>query len=231
MKYFLLLTVSLSLFANGDIYKKLSKELNTDQLKVVRQEAINLGPKAIPELVKVINSKKHPVKSKWNSIFLIGQLMGEKSIPYIEKLSTHKNWMVRLACLKTLTRLRAKSNDVYSALLKDKAMIVRYQALETISNLKLKSLSKNVWAMLYDDRNYSATEGKRKRSELIKKVITVVGDLKFKKAKKPLLKMARSQSYDDIFGAIDYSLAKITDKESKGNSIEAKRLYWKIQSI
>ena len=231
MKYLILFILTSSLFASTSIYKKFSKELSVKEVKSIREEVLKLGPKAIAQLIKVINNDDYPVKSKWNSIFLIGQVMGDKSIPYLEKLASHKNWMVRLASLKTLTRLQAKSHSTYSKLLDDKAMIVRYQALETVSSLRIKSLSKNVWSMLYDDKNYSASDSGRKRSELIKKIITVVGDLKFEDAKKPLLKMARSKNYNDIFPAIDYSLAKIMDKESKGSSIEAKRLYWKIQGI
>lgn len=230
MKLALFFIISSSCFASS-LYVDFSKELSTSKLTDVRSQAIKYGAKSIPELIKVINTKKHPVKNKWHSIFLIGQIMGDKSIPYLESLSINKNWMIRLAALKTIAKLKNTTSNIYATLLKDKAMIVRFEALDSIARLELTHLSKNVWNMLYDDRNYSKSEGTRKRSDLIKKVIKVVGDLKFKEAKKPLLKMAKNKKYNDIFSEIDYSLAKIMDKESKGNTIEAKRFYWKIQSI
>lgn len=230
MKLALFFIISSSCFASS-LYVDFSKELSTSKLTDVRSQAIKDGAKSVPELIKVINTKKYPVKNKWHSIFLIGQIMGDKSIPYLESLSINKNWMIRLASLKTIAKLKNATSNIYATLLKDKAMIVRFEALDSIARLELTHLSKNVWNMLYDDRNYSKSEGTRKRSDLIKKVIKVVGDLKFKEAKKPLLKMAKNKKYNDIFSEIDYSLAKIMDKESKGNTIEAKRFYWKIQSI
>jgi hypothetical protein len=230
MKLLLIFVLCTSAFG-ASLYNDFSKELNQSQLKKIRNKAIGNGAKSIPDLVKVINNKKYPIKSKWQSIFLIGQIMGNKSIPYLESLSKNKNWMIRLAALKSIGKLNHKSSRIYSDMLKDKAMIIRFEALDTISRLKLSHLSKNVWNMLYDNRNYSKTDKGRKRSDLIKKVIKVVGDLKFEEAKKPLLKMAKNIKYNDIFSEIDYSLTRITNKESKGNSIEAKRFYWKVQSI
>lgn len=231
MKFSFIFLLAFNAICSTGIYKDFSKELSANDISAVRKKAIEIGPKSVADLIKVINDKGYPLKSKWHSIFLIGQIIGDQSIPYLEKISNHKNWMLRLASLKTIAKLNNKTSDVYKKLLKDKAMIVRFEALDSIERLKLSHLSKSVWNMLYDDRNYSKSEGKRKRSDLIKKVIKVVGNLKFEDAKKPLLKMVKDQKYNDIFTEIDYSLAKIMNKKSKGNTIEAKRLYWKVQSI
>lgn len=231
MKVAFFFLLSLSAFCSTSLYKDFSKELSIVDISRVRKKAIEIGPKSVSDLIKVINEKSYPVKSKWHSVFLIGQIIGEQSIPYLEKISRHKNWMLRLASLKTIAKLNNTTSDVYKRLLNDKAMIVRFEALDSIERLKLSHLSKNVWNMLYDDKNYSKSDGKRKRSDLIKKVIKVVGNLKFKEAKKPLLQMVNDKRYNDIFSELDYSLEKIMNKKSKGNTIEAKRLYWKFQSI
>ena len=69
--------------------------------------------------------------------------------------------------------------------------------------------------MLYDKKNYyqptlNGKALKAKRSNIIKSVILTVGELKFDKAKAPLIKMIQKDKYNDIFPEIDTSLMKIT---------------------
>ena len=59
-----------------------------------------------------------------------------------------------------------------------------------------------------------------------KKVIKLVGDFKFIKAKKPLLKMISKDKYDNIFSEIDYSLSIITGKKSPKGPKKVKKHFW-----
>src|SRR3989339_895442 len=152
-------------------------------------------------------------KNRWIATFLLGKIMGEKSAPFIAKFTEHPSWIMRMASLKTLLALnQEKYGDRYAALLKDNSFIVRLQALENIRHLNLANYSANVWAMLYDKKNYYASKDSKtsKRTNLIKEAIKVVGDLKFTKAQEALLKMSANKKYSDIFQEIDYSLEKIT---------------------
>ena len=120
-----------------------------------------------------------------------------------------------------------RAYDIYSRLLKDKAMIVRVQALENIRAMKLTGLAPYVWAMLYDKENYSMSEGVRKRGSIIKTVIKTMGDLGFEKAKKPMLTMIQKKKYSDIHEELDYSLSKLSKAPSPKGDINIKRHFWK----
>ncbi len=210
--------------------KQFTRNLAKSEMKKLKDHILQLKGKSVPALISVMKNNKYPDKNRWMATFLLGQIMGKKSAPFISKFSKHPNWVMRMASLKTLLALKQdKYTDVYSSLLKDNSMIVRYQALETIKKLEITSLSANVWAMLYDKKNYhlGKDKKKKKRTHIIKNVIRTIGDLKFNKAKKPLLSMIQKKKYVDIHEDIDYALSKILDRKSPDDDLQRKRRYWR----
>lgn len=206
------------------------KDLKTKEVQSLKKQALNYSGKAIPALIEVMKSDKFPDKNRWVATFLVGQIMGKKSSPFLAKFLKHPSWVMRMASLKTLLALKEKRYGTnYAKALKDSSFIVRKQALENIKKLEIKEKAANVWAMLYDKRNYyNPKDGSRKRTNLIKEAIKVVGDLKFEKAKTPLLSMVQKDKYDDIFSEIDYSLSQITGKKSPDSKKLKKRFWNKI---
>jgi HEAT repeat protein len=203
------------------------KTLSNAQIKQLKQATLKLASKAIPVLIKVMKSDDFPDKNRWAATFLVGRIMGKKASPFIAKYSEHPNWIMRLASLKTLLALGEKEyKGLYAKKLQDKSLIVRTQALQNINHFNLTELAPSVWAMLYDKSNYSGMKGKKKRTPIVSEIIRTVGDLKFAKAKTPLLKMMNKKKYKDVHNAIDYSLSKIYDKQSPKGSIEKKKYYW-----
>lgn len=198
------------------------------EIKTLKKRVLSKGPKAVPVLVKVMKSSDFPDKNRWVATFLLGKIMGRKSSKYISKYVIHPNWILRMASLKTLLSLKQrKFGKLYAKALKDKSFIVRNQALENIRSLKLEKMAPYVWAMLYNKENYYSPKNKgKKRTNIIKKVIKAVGDLKFEKASKPLLKMIQKLKYNDIFDEMDYSLKKIIGKKSPEGSRKLKRFFW-----
>jgi hypothetical protein len=201
---------------------------NKSEIRILKKRVISKGPKAVPVLVQVMKSSEFPDKNRWVATFLLGKIMGIKSSKYISKYLIHPNWILRMASLKTLLSLKQKKfGKLYAKALKDKSFIVRTQALENIRSLKLGKMAPYVWAMLYNKENYYTPKNKgKKRTNIIKKVIKVVGDLKFEKASKPLLTMIQKLKYDDIFDEMDYSLKKIIGKKSPEGSRKLKRFFW-----
>ncbi|WP_127718076.1 HEAT repeat domain-containing protein [Halobacteriovorax sp. HLS] len=223
----------------ASLLKKFSKDSNKKELLALKKEVISYRGKSVPALVQVMKDGKYPEKNKWVATFLLGQVMGKKSAPYISKFLAHPSWVMRMASLKTLLALKGTEyKRSFSTALKDKSFIVRSQALDNISKLNLTSEAPFVWQMLYDKRNYYNPKAKKgektaslKRTNLIKKVITTVGDLKFEKAKKPLLSMIQKSKYEDIFKEMDTSLEKITGKKSPTGSVDIKKRYWSKVSL
>ncbi len=214
------------------LLSEFKKDLSNKQVGLLKKQALNYSGKAIPSLIKVMKSSAYPDKNRWVATFLVGRIMGKKSGPFISKFLKHPNWVMRMASLKTLLALKQDQYaGLYAKALKDKSFIVRKQALQNIRNLSLTKNASAVWGMLYDKRNYYLPKkGTKKRTNLIKEAIKTIGDLKFKKAIKPLLSMAQKDKYKDVFKAIDYSLSKITGKKSPAEA-KMKRRFWKKVGI
>lgn len=208
------------------LYKSESKDKG--ELKKLKELTLTLGNKAVPTLIKVMKAEEFPEYKRWSATFLLGRIMGDKAAAFIAKFTKHPNWMMRLASLKTLTAMKNTTFlKVYADALEDKAFIVRSQALESVRTLKISKIAPSVWKMLYDKRNYTeAGEGVTKRNDIIRKIITTIGDLNFKEAQTPLLKMASNKKFNDIFDELDYTLTKISGKKSPSGGLEKKRHFW-----
>lgn len=214
------------------LLSEFKRDLKATEVAKLKKQTLSYSGKAIPALVEVMKSEKYPDKNRWVATFLVGQIMGKKSSPFLAKFLKHPHWIMRMASLKTLLALQEKSyGDYYAKALKDRSFIVRKQALDNIRKLNITKNAPNVWAMLYDKRNYYTPKGgSKKRTNLIKEAIKTVGELKFEKAKTALLSMVQKDKYKDIFEEIDYSLTQITGKKSP-NGEKLKKRFWKKMAI
>lgn len=192
----------------------------------------SLKQKAVPTLIKVMKEAQFPDSNRWHATMLLGQVMGKKSAPFIARFSEHPSWMMRVASLKALAALDMKEySGVYAKALRDDSLIVRVQALDNISHMKLVKLAPNVWSMMYDQTNYTGKAGSRKRTSIVRSVIRTVGDLKYDKARMPLAKLIQKPKYNDLLDDLDYSLEKISGKTSPSQSAAATRQFWAAAKI
>lgn len=219
------------------LQKYLQNYSDKQQIAALKSETLKHGGQSVEALIEVMKNGKYPDKNRWVATFLLGQIMGDKSAPFLAKFLKHPNWVMRMASLKTMLAL--KQTDYashYATLLSDDSFIVRSQALDNIRSMKLSKSAPQVWAMLYDKKNYyqptmNGKALKAKRSNIIKSVILTVGDLKFEKAKLPLIKMIQKDKYNDIFNEMDLALTKITGQKSPSDDIKAKRVFWQRMSL
>lgn len=212
----------------SNLLSSFGKKLSKSEMGALKKYTLELNGKAVPALINVMKSEKFPVQNRWIATFLLGKVMGKEATPFIAKFSNHPNWIMRMASLKTLLALKAKKySDIYQRALKDESMVVRTQALENIRSLGLSSLAPQVWKMMYDKRNYYLSEKIVKRTEIIKNVIAVVGELKYAKAREFLLRLIQKKAYHDIFPEMDLALSQLTGKGSPAGNLEAKRAFWK----
>ena len=205
----------------------LKQPKNKNHIEVLKRESLKLAQDAVPTLVKVMKSSDYPDQNRWIATYMLGKIMGKKSAPFIAKFAQHPNWMLRLSSLKVLLHLNQKQYaGLYARMLEDKSLIVRHQALQNIKELNLSKLAPFVWKMLYNKNNYVGVKGKRKRSHILKAAIKVVGDLEFKPAKMPMLKMMQKRKYSDLHSELDYALSRIEGKDSPKGNLAVKRNYW-----
>lgn len=215
-----------------ELLKKYMAPLATKfQMQELKKETLKYGQHSVEALIEVTKNGKYPDKNRWMATFLLGQVMGEKSAPYLAKFLQHPHWVMRMASLKTLLALKQKNYyKNYAMLLSDESFLVRTQALENIRQLKTVEAAPQVWAMLYDKKNYdipsiNGKPMKSKRSQIIKSVILTIGELKFDKAKGPLITMIQKDRYKDIFPEIDKSLSLITGQASP-QDVGKKKIFW-----
>lgn len=207
------------------MYLKESKKRS--YLSKLKEETLKQKQKAVPTLIKVMKSNKFPEENKWVATYMLGKIMGKKSADFISKFSKHPSWMMRLASLKVLLHLQQDQyKGIYARALEDKSLIVRHQALQNIKEMKISSLAPYVWKMLYNKANYVGTKGERKRANIIKEAIKVVGELGLKQAKEPMLKMMQKKKYKDVHEELDYSLSKLYGESSPKGSMNLKKNYW-----
>lgn len=193
---------------------------------MLKRNAFKLREKSVPTLIKVMKDSKFPEQNRWHATMLLAQIMGSKAAPFIAKFADHPHWMMRLASLKALLGLKqAEYVSVYSKALKDPSLIVRIQALDNISHMKITKLAPNVWSMMYDQTNYTGEKGARKRTAIVKNIIRTIGDVRYEKAKKPLAKLIQKPKYQDLIEDLDYSLEQITGEKSP-NTVQERRKFW-----
>lgn len=207
------------------LYKREAK--NKTFFTALKEETLSYKQKAVPTLIKVMKSSEYPEENRWIATFMLGRIVGKKSAGFISRFTSHPNWMLRLASLKVLLHLKQDQfQSAYIKALSDKSLIVRHQALQNIKELNLIGLAPHIWNMLYDKSNYAGAEGNRKRTHIIRSVIKTVGDLKFKTARAPMLKMIQKNKYNDIHQELDYALCQLSSKDSPVGTLEAKRNFW-----
>lgn len=203
----------------------------------LKNETLKHGGKSVEALIEVMKNGKYPDKNRWVATFLLGQIMGEKSAPFLAKFFKHPNWVMRMASLKTMLALKQKDyGPQYATLLSDDSFIVRSQALENIRALNVTKSAPQVWAMLYDKKNYyrptlNGKDLKTKRTNIIKSVILTIGDLKFEEARVPLIKMIQKDRYSDIFNEMDVALSKISGQKSPDGDMKTKKIFWQRMAL
>jgi HEAT repeat protein len=198
----------------------------------IRKEAFAYGGKSIPALIEVMKDGRFPDRNRWAATFLLGQIAGNKASPFISKFMVHPHWIMRMASLKTLLALKQTNYaPLYVKALQDESLVVRGQALENIRHLNLSEHAPHVWAMLYDKRNYYEMKKGNKRANIIKNVIRTIGDLKFEKAKSPMLKMIQKEKYADIYTDLEYSLTKIIGKTPPKGNDKSRKVFWERLAI
>ncbi len=194
---------------------------------MIKRHTFKHRQKAVPVLIKVMKESKYPEQNRWHATMLLGQVMGKKSAPFIAKFIDHPHWMMRVASLKALLGLKQDTyHSVYAKALKDSSLIVRVQALDNIAKMNISAMAPQVWNMMYDKSNYSGDVGNRKRTSIVRSIIRTIGDVKFEKAKSPLAKLIQKPKYQDLIEDLDYSLEKITGKNSPNSSVQARRQFW-----
>lgn len=124
---------------------------------LVQSWSDRFGTNAVSPLLTLARDASLPDDRRYIAVMAAAQLGGLAGAPQIHPLLEDRSWMVRSASLKALGALRhpASARPVMKSL-KDRALVVRLQAVETLEQLNPPGVETALLDTLTYDPNFSA---------------------------------------------------------------------------
>jgi HEAT repeat protein len=132
------------------------------------------GPGGYKNLRSIMFDPKSKIDSRWRSTTAVGRLGGPLSLPELERAAKADVWELRSAALIAVSRFDRRSASKWSrALLKDKALLVRLTAVETLETIQDRGSVPQLWVELNSKQNF-----KRSQSLFIRRrIVEALGKL------------------------------------------------------
>ncbi len=132
------------------------------------------GPAGYKNLRSIMFDPNSKIDARWRATMAVGRLGGRLSLPELERASRAEVWELRSAALIAVSRIDRRTASVWSRrLLKDKALLVRMSAVETLEGLQDRAAITDLWAQLDNRQNF-----KRNRSLFIRRrIVEALGRL------------------------------------------------------
>ncbi len=145
------------------ISKKIKADLNhrtkSDFDPLLKTWETLYGSAAVQSLVNIAGNPKESDSSRYVSIMGIAKLGGPKTaslvLPVLLQTLKDKSWMIRNAGLRALSILKDPSaKHAVVSLLKDPALVVRLEAVSTLTHLDPKGAPSDFVRVIEDPLNY-----------------------------------------------------------------------------
>ncbi len=182
------------------------------------------GHQVVSPLIQLALSEQEPDEIRWICLFSLARLTGKESLGIVQKFLTHESWMLRDAALKVISRLKA--NDLkqeVGARLKDKALIVRTTAVETIENLQLKEFSPQLVEALFDPINYN----RGYPLWIHKHILKTLENFQYKEAVPRLVELLQIKKDPALQARLIQTLENLTGKSFAKKSIHEQIYIWR----
>jgi HEAT repeat protein len=125
------------------------------------------GPTGYKNLRSIMFDPDSKIDARWRSTMAVGRLGGRLSLPELERASKADVWELRSAALIAVSRIDRRTASIWARrLLKDKALLVRLTAVETLEGIQDRAAVADLWAQLDNRQNF-----KRNRSLFIRRRI------------------------------------------------------------
>jgi HEAT repeat protein len=181
-------TVSIESILRKDL-RALRDEKRTDFRALVDRWDSVYGRASAPALRKIALDAKAPDSDRYVAILAHTRIQGPADLKsatkdsenLIERSLQEKNWMLRSAGLKSAEILgaRAMAPKVLTLLEKDPALVIRTQAIETLTKLRPEGLADALLKAAMDSRNYRPADFRKGRADWVpQKALDALRDLK-----------------------------------------------------
>jgi len=116
------------------------------------------GPQGYKNLRDIMFGRDSKIDSRWRATMALGRIGGRYSLPELERASKASVWELRSAALIAVSRIdRATAAKWSRRLLKDKALLVRLTAVETLEAVGDRTAIPELWAQLESRQNFKGT--------------------------------------------------------------------------
>lgn len=140
--------------ASLEVKSTLEKPLS-ERIKVLRAQ----GDAGYAKLVGTMFDKTANMETRWRAVTAVGLLRGAGSRPDLEKALASDEWFMRNAALVALSNVDRRSSIPWARkLLSDPALMVRWAAVDTISNLRDDGALPLLWEKLNAPENFRAAQ-------------------------------------------------------------------------
>jgi hypothetical protein len=134
------------------------------------------GPAGYKNLRAIMFDPKSKIDSRWRSTTAVGRLGGPLSLPELERATKADVWELRSAALIAVARFDRRSASKWSrALLKDKALLVRLTAVETIETIQDRGAVPELWAELQSKQNFKRSQSLFIRRRIVEALAKLEG--------------------------------------------------------
>lgn len=125
------------------------------------------GPAGYKNLRSIMFDPDSKIDARWRATMAVGRLGGRLSLPELERASKADVWELRSASLIAVSRIDRRTASAWARrLIKDKALLVRLTAVETLEEIQDRAAVSDLWAQLDNRQNF-----KRNRSLFIRRRI------------------------------------------------------------
>ena len=117
------------------------------------------GPSGYKNLRAMMFNPKSKIEARWRSTMAVGRIGGSLSRPELEQATQADVWELRSAALIAVSRFDRDLAAKWSrTLLKDKALLVRMTAVETLDAIEDRQAVSELWTQLEDRQNFKGSQ-------------------------------------------------------------------------
>lgn len=134
------------------------------------------GPTGYKNLRALMFDRKSKIDSRWRATMAVGRLGGELSLPELERASKAEVWELRSASLIAVSRFdRVTASKWSRRLLKDKALLVRLTAVQTLDTIQDRSAIPELWTQLESRQNFKGQQSLFIRRRIVETLAKLEG--------------------------------------------------------
>lgn len=157
-----------------------SQEVTATALRLPLEQRIDAlkirGDKSLKDLKAIARNEQAPLSLRWKSVTALGRVFPIESKDLLLSLTKNKEWYLRNASLIALkAAYRPFALKAARQMLKDKSLVVRTAAVQTIEEIGSREELRVLWSALNDPKNFRKGKSLWIRAHIMRAIAKNVG--------------------------------------------------------